>query len=87
MRWMILLVLAGCATSDVVPAGGDTYFVGSRGAMGWSSGPTEKAKALERGAAFCAAMARGFEVVETKESPGGFGRIASAELHFRCVAR
>lgn len=91
MRAIILaaIALAGCAgtTDRVVSAGGDTFLVANHGVMGWSSGPAQKAAALERASAYCAAAGKGMEVIKSSESPGGFGRIASGEVEFRCTVR
>ena len=55
--------------------------------MGWSSGGTQKAKALQDAAAFCERMGKDFEVIKESETAGGFGKIASAQVEFRCVDR
>lgn len=82
-------LLAGCAgvTDTVIPAGQDTFLVATHGVMGWSSGPAQKARALERANAHCANIGKSFEVIRSSETPGGFGRIASAEIEFRCSVR
>jgi hypothetical protein len=58
--------------------------VASHGVMGWSSGPAQKAAAMEDASAYCKGLGKQLRVLSAEESPGGFGRIASAEVHFRC---
>jgi hypothetical protein len=84
----IITLLAGCAgtTKQVVPTGRDTYMVANHGTMGWSSAGAQKAKAFEEANAFCQSKGKAVETVNERETDSGFGRIASAEVEFRCVA-
>jgi hypothetical protein len=85
---MMALLVAGCAgVTHVVPAGGDTYMIANHGVMGWSSGSAQKAKALEEADAYCVAKGKKMLPVDSSEEPGGFGKIASAEVHFKCVGK
>ena len=78
--------VAGCAGStDVVPSGPDTFMVASHGTMGWSSGGAQKAKAFQQAADFCKSKGKQMQPIGTKETPSGFGQIASGEVEFRCV--
>ncbi|MCA8018101.1 hypothetical protein [Burkholderia metallica] len=81
--------LVGCAgTTDVVSTGPDSYMVASHGTMGWSSGPAQKASAFEKASAYCGRSGKEMEVIQSGDSgTGGFGRISSAEVDFRCVPR
>jgi hypothetical protein len=78
----------GCAgtTNQVVPTGHDTYMVANHGTMGWSSAGAQKAKALETANAFCESKGKEVEPINEHETDSGFGRIASADLEFRCAA-
>ncbi|WP_293604950.1 hypothetical protein [Polaromonas sp. UBA4122] len=77
---------AGCAgVTDVVSTGPDTYMVASHGTMGWSSGGAQKAKAFQEADNYCKNLGKQFQSIGTKESPSGFGQIASGEVEFRCV--
>ena len=94
MRKIITLLLpsilaVGCAgvTNETVPTGRGTYLVANHGTMGWSSAGAQKAKALQEAAAFCQTQGKDFETVSDRETDSGFGKIASAEIEFRCVAR
>lgn len=83
-----LLALTGCAAvSEVVPTGRDTYMVASKGNMGYSSAGVEKAHAFEQAGAFCRSKGLAVEEVSSSTTDSGWGRIASAELHFRCADR
>jgi hypothetical protein len=78
--------LIGCAgVTDVVPTGPDTYMVAAHGTMGWSSGPAQKAKAFQDADEFCRKQGKRVEEISSAETPGGFGKIASGEVRFRCV--
>ena len=81
------LSVAGCAgVTHVVQTGQDSYMVASHGTMGWSSAGAQKAKAFEEAGDYCGKSGKVVQEITTSETPSGFGRIASAELHFRCVA-
>lgn len=81
------MLLFGCAgVEHVVPTGPDSYMVASHGVMGWSSGPAQKAKAYEKAAAFCEQKGEELKTISaTDTGAGAFGKISSAEVHFRCV--
>jgi hypothetical protein len=84
-----VLVVAGCAgTSDrAVPTGRDTYMVANHGVMGWSSAGAQKAKAFETANAFCTTKGKELEAVSEHQTDSQFGKIASADLEFRCVTK
>ncbi|MGB9331338.1 MAG: hypothetical protein WCB10_11255 [Steroidobacteraceae bacterium] len=83
-----VLALGGCAgTTHVVPAGSDTYMIAAHGTMGWSSGPAQKAKAFEEAADYCKQSGKEFETIDATDSGAGtWGKISTAEVHFRCVS-
>jgi hypothetical protein len=90
MRRGILLVglaAAACATStDVVPVGDGVYMVANHGFMGWSSGPAQKAVALQKATEYCNGMGKELQTISAGDSgPGGFGETASAQVRFRCL--
>jgi hypothetical protein len=80
-------VVMGCAgtTNQVVPTGHDTYMVANHGVMGWSSGGAQKAKAFQEANEFCQSKGKEVEAVNEHETEGGFGKIASADIEFRCI--
>src|SRR5271166_5325069 len=83
-----LALVTSCAgtTHQVVPTGHDTYMIANHGTMGWSSAGAQKAKAFEDANAFCASKGKEVETVNERETDSGFGKIASAEIEFKCVA-
>ena len=72
---------------EVVPEGPDRYMVASHGTMGWSSGPAQKAKALQEADDYCKQHGKQMEPISESDSgPGVFGKISTGEVHFRCIA-
>jgi hypothetical protein len=90
MRWGLIasIAVSSCAGSNhVVPTGQGTYMIAEHGTMGWSSGPAQKAKAFEEAQAYCQQTGKQLETISATDSgAGGFGKISSAEVQFRCVA-
>jgi len=85
---LLVVLVAGCAgVTHVVSTGPDTYMLASHGTMGWSSGSAQKAKVIEEASAYCNDKGKVLQVIRSSEEPGGFGKIASAEVEFRCVDR
>lgn len=84
---VVVSFLVGCAgVTDVVPTGKDTYMVASHGTMGWSSGGAQKAYAFTQANEFCQKMGKVVEVISTSDSGnGGFGKISSGQIDFKCV--
>jgi hypothetical protein len=84
---IMLAIMAGCAgATHVVPTGADTYMVASHGTMGWSSGSAQKAAAFEEAGAYCKGLGKVIQVISATDSGnGGFGKISSGEVQFKCV--
>src|ERR1017187_4442184 len=80
--------LVACAgtTNQVVPTGHDTYMIATHGTMSWSSAGAQKAKTYEEANGICKAKGKKVETVNEHETDSGFGKIASADIEFRCVA-
>ena len=85
---LLSFILAACAAStEVVPEGHNVYMVASHGTMGWSSGPAQKAKALQKAHDYCKHLGKEMEPIsEIDSGSGSFGKTSSGEVHFRCVA-
>lgn len=83
------LAVTGCAgDTSVVRTGPDTFMVAKHGVMGWSSGPAQKAAAYSEADQYCAQKGEVIKPISSTDSgPGGFGKISSAEVDFRCVSR
>lgn len=78
--------IGGCASvTDVVSTGPSTYMVAAEGVLGNSSSGKQAFKAQEQAAAFCAKQGKQVETISTNEVPGGFGKVASATVNFRCI--
>ena len=83
----LFLITACAGVTDVVSTGKDTYMVASHGTMGWSSGGAQKAQAFTQADAFCKKVGKQMQVISESDSgSGGFGKISSGEVSFRCVA-
>jgi len=80
-------LLTACAgVTDPVPVGDGVYMVANHGVMGWSSGPAQKAAALQKAGMFCNGMGKELQTISTTDSgPGGLGKISSADVQFRCI--
>lgn len=78
--------IVGCASvTDVVSTGPDTYMVAAEGVLGNSSSGKQAFKAQEQAAAFCNKQGKQIETISNNEVPGGFGKVASATVNFRCI--
>ena len=80
------LLVAGCTggVSGVVQTNGDTYMVAAEGVLGNSSAGMQLFKAQEQAVSFCKAQNKRVDTVSSNEAPGGFGKVASATVYFRC---
>ena len=80
--------LVGCASvTDVVSTGPGTYMVAAEGVLGNSSSGKQAFKAQEQAAAFCTKQGMQVETISTNEVPGGFGKVASATVNFKCISK
>ena len=61
--------------------------IANHGTMGWSSAGAQKAKAYETANAFCKEKGKEVATVNERETDSGFGKIASADIEFRCVPK
>ena len=83
----VLFITACAGVTDVVRTGPDTFMVASHGTMGWSSGPAQKAKAFQSAETYCASIGKQVEQISSSETASGFGKIASGEVHFKCISK
>lgn len=82
------LFLSGCATTyEPVSTGPGTYMVAAEGVLGNSSTGAQAVKAQGQAADFCAKHGKQVHTINASEVPGGFGKVASATVNFRCVDR
>lgn len=83
---MALFAVSGCATVfEPVSTGPNTYMVAAEGVLGNSSSGKQAFKAQEQAAAFCVNRGKQIETMSSNEVPGGFGKVASATVNFRCI--
>lgn len=88
MRYLFVLLLAGCASSTgVVPIGQDTYMVGGKAKGLGASGYDASADLYREANTYCGQMGKRFEQVNVQSRDGGFARFPNAKLEFRCVAK
>ena len=83
----LTVLLVGCsgAVSNVVQTNTDTYMVAAEGVLGNSSTGMQLFKAQEQALNFCKVQGKRVETVSSNESSGGFGKVASATVYFKCV--
>ncbi len=83
---ILVALLTACAgVTGVVSTGENSYMLASHGTMGWSSSGAQKAKVFQDANEFCRSQGKQFEMINTRQVDGGFGKIASAEVEFRCM--
>lgn len=79
-------MLAACqSVSDVVPAGGGAYMVGSEVRGGFSSWAEVRALTLNRANEYCVSQGKEMEAVDSKTRGARGWTPQEAELTFRCV--
>ena len=80
------LIVAGCASTGVVPMSQDSYFIGKKdGSPGIGISLSNKAEVYQEANEFC--EAKGLEVYVLRENviPAAPARLGSTELTFKCV--
>lgn len=87
MRYLIVLLLAGCATNTgVVSMGPDTYMIAGSSATGLAAGGEVMADLYRQANAFCGSQQKQLLPINTQARDGNFGRsYANAKIEFRCL--
>ena len=81
-------ILVGCASSGVIPVGDGVYMVSKHSATTFASGDSQKVAVYREATAYCTREGKTLATVDTAAQHGVIAyRAASAELHFRCVAK
>jgi hypothetical protein len=85
----VLLLLAGCASSGVVPADRGTYLISKQSAAGVFGTPEGvKLDIYKEANEFCSQEGKTVETIDVKtENAVPFVHEGSATLHFKCVAK
>ena len=80
-------LLVGCAgnVSSVVSTGANTYMVAAEGVLGNSSSGMQLHKAQEEATSYCKKQNKQVDTISSSEVAGGFGKVASATVNFRCI--
>lgn len=88
MRYLFVLLLAGCAsTGEVMEMGRDRYMVSATMSGNMPEWDDVKKLALDKGSAHCAGLAKRLEADNWKTSGArGWSRLR-AELNYRCVEK
>ena len=83
MRYLLLVILVGCASTGVVPLDGDTYMIGLRSAQAGYGPPLgAKASVYKEAHEFCKGD---IETIEFVMTDSYFARPGSVSLTFRCI--
>lgn len=89
MRILLIIVvvtLIGCVSTGVVPMDKGTYMVSKRDAqVGFGPPVAAKADVYREANDFCVKQGKKVETIDFQGTNSGFGRPASASLHFKCV--
>ena len=88
--FLTVALLTGCASSTVtgvIQTSADTYMVAAEGVLGNSSTGLQLYKAQEQASLFCGKDGRQVETVSKSEVEGGFGKVASATVYFKCLKK
>ena len=84
---VLVVVLAGCASSGPVPIGKDTFMITKQSAGGaFVSSGSIKVDIIREATAFCSSTSKAFQVVNTQEQSSAPGRLPSAEVQFMCLS-
>ena len=80
-------LIGGCAgnVSSVVSTGANTYMVAAEGVLGNSSSGMQLHKAQEEATSYCKKQNKQVDTISSSEVAGGFGKVASATVNFRCI--
>ena len=84
----LLICLSACVSNTVtkvVQTNIDTYMVASEGVLGNSSTGIQLYKAQEQAEIYCKNLGKQVDTVSKSEMEGGFGKVASATVYFKCV--
>jgi hypothetical protein len=82
------IAITACASSGVIPVGDGEYMISKHSATTFANGGSQKAEVYQEANAYCATQGKELTTIGvTAENGVAAYRAASAELHFRCVAK
>lgn len=79
------ILFLGCASSQIVPHGPDTYLIYREGGTGFSDPKLLRVEAIREANDFCLSKGKEFLIVGTDERRGAPFAYASGEVTFRCL--
>ncbi len=85
---LVLVALAGCSSTGVIPVDRDSYMIGKKdGSPGLGVSLSNKAEVYQEANAFCAAKGLDVETLNLVVTPAALARLGSTELRFKCVPK
>ena len=83
-----LALLAGCASTGIVPMDKGTYLIAKKSAqVGFGPPIGIKGEAYTEANDFCSKEGKAVETLKYEETNAGFARSAAVSLEFRCIAK
>jgi hypothetical protein len=82
----IAMLLAGCASTGVIPVDRDSYLIGKKdGAPGLGVSLSNKADVYAEANQFCRKKGMEVQTLQVTTTPAALARLGSTELQFKCV--
>lgn len=86
--FLIVLALAGCANTGIVPMDKGTYLIAKKSPqLGFGPPIGIKGETYSEANEFCAKEGKVVETIKLDQTDSGFGRAAAVSLEFRCVPK
>lgn len=83
---LIFALLAGCASTGVIPMDQDSYMIGKKdGSPGLGVSLSNKAEVYAEANTFCRSKGLEVQTLNVLTTPAAVGRLGSTELQFKCV--
>jgi hypothetical protein len=84
----LLLIVAGCSSTGVIPMDKDSYFIGKKdGTPGLGVSLTNKADVYKEANDFCSAKGLEVETLNITTIPARPAQLGSTELQFKCISK
>ena len=85
---LLVVLLAGCASTGVVQMEKDTYLIAKKGPqVGFGPPIGVKGEVYSEANAFCSKDGKSVETIKADETNSGFAKSAAFSLEFRCVSK